>query len=174
MSKRIIALLLCLILFLTAIPVSTSAAQTLTITNQPQNAYVSEGEVAKTTVTAQGDGLQYQWYVKTAGSADFVKSSVTKKAYSFTMSAKSSGRQAYCVITDQHGNTVTTDTVTMKIPVPLKILSQPANSYVETGKRAVTSVIAQGEDLQYQWYLKMPARASSICPLLTATNTQLP
>ena len=154
MSKRIIALLLCLILFLTAIPVSTSAAQTLTITNQPQNAYVSEGEVAKTTVTAQGDGLQYQWYVKTAGSADFVKSSVTKKAYSFTMSAKSSGRQAYCVITDQHGNTVTTDTVTMKIPVPLKILSQPANSYVETGKRAVTSVIAQGEDLQYQWYLK--------------------
>ena len=154
MSKRIIALLLCLILFLTAIPVSTSAAQTLTITNQPQNAYVSEGEVAKTTVTAQGDGLQYQWYVKTAGSADFVKSSVTKKAYSFTMSAKSSGRQAYCVITDQHGNTVTTDTVTMKIPVPLKILSQPANSYAETGKRAVTSVIAQGEDLQYQWYLK--------------------
>lgn len=154
MSKRIIALLLCLILFLTAIPVSTSAAQTLSITNQPQNAYVSEGEVAKTTVTAQGDGLQYQWYVKTAGSADFVKSSVTKKAYSFTMSAKSSGRQAYCVITDQHGNTVTTDTVTMKIPVPLKILSQPANSYVETGKRAVTSVIAQGEDLQYQWYLK--------------------
>lgn len=154
MSKRIIALLLCLILFLTAIPVSTNAAQTLTITNQPQNAYVSEGEVAKTTVTAQGDGLQYQWYVKTAGSADFVKSSVTKKAYSFTMSAKSSGRQAYCVITDQHGNTVTTNTVTMKIPVPLKILSQPANSYVETGKRAVTSVIAQGEDLQYQWYLK--------------------
>ena len=154
MSKRIIALLLCLILFLTAIPVSTNAAQTLTITNQPQNAYVSEGEVAKITVTAQGDGLQYQWYVKTAGSADFVKSSVTKKAYSFTMSAKSSGRQAYCVITDQHGNTVTTDTVTMKIPVPLKILSQPANSYVETGKRAVTSVIAQGEDLQYQWYLK--------------------
>lgn len=154
MSKRIIALLLCLILFLTAIPVSTNAAQTLTITNQPQNAYVSEGEVAKTTVTAQGDGLQYQWYVKTAGSADFVKSSVTKKAYSFTMSAKSSGRQAYCVITDQHGNTVTTDTVTMKIPVPLKILSQPANSYAETGKRAVTSVIAQGEDLQYQWYLK--------------------
>ena len=154
MSKRIIALLLCLILFLTAIPVSTNAAQTLTITNQPQNAYVSEGEVAKTTVTAQGDGLQYQWYVKTAGSADFVKSSVTKKAYSFTMSAKSSGRQAYCVITDQHGNTATTDTVTMKIPVPLKILSQPANSYAETGKRAVTSVIAQGEDLQYQWYLK--------------------
>ena len=154
MSKRIIALLLCLILFLTAIPVSTNAAQTLTITNQPQNAYVSEGEVAKITVTAQGDGLQYQWYVKTAGSTDFVKSSVTKKAYSFTMSAKSSGRQAYCVITDQHGNTVTTDTVTMKIPVPLKILSQPANSYVETGKRAVTSVIAQGEDLQYQWYLK--------------------
>ncbi|MBQ5866458.1 MAG: polysaccharide deacetylase family protein [Oscillospiraceae bacterium] len=154
MSKRIIALLLCLILFLTAIPVSTNAAQTLTITNQPQNAYVSEGEVAKTTVTAQGDGLQYQWYVKTAGSADFVKSSVTKKAYSFTMSAKSSGRQAYCVITDQHGNTVTTNTVTMKIPVPLKILSQPANSYVETGMRAVTSVIAQGEDLQYQWYLK--------------------
>lgn len=153
-KKKITALLLCLILILTVIPVSTSAAQTLAITKQPENAYAFDGKTARTSVTAQGDDLQYQWYVKTAGATNFVKSSVTKHTYSFTMSEKSSGRQVYCVVTDGEGNSLTTDTVTMKIPTPLKILLQPNNVYVEAGEKAATSVRVQGDELQYQWYIK--------------------
>ena len=130
----------------------------LKITQQPENGYAADGETVRTSVTAKGDGLRYQWYVKTAGKSQFEKSSVQKKAYSFKISAKSSGRQVYCVITDDHGNSVTTDTVTLKIPTPLKITLQPGNGYAEDGKKAVTTVLVQGDELRYQWYLKNPGQ----------------
>ena len=151
---RFTAFLLCLILILTMVPTSVSAAQTLTITKQPTNGYASEGESAKTSITAQGDELSYQWYVKTAGKTKFEKSSVTKSVYSFTISAKSSGRQVYCVVSDKYGNSLTSDTVTLKIPTPLKIALQPGDGYAEIGEKVATSVTAQGDELTYQWFLK--------------------
>ncbi len=154
MRQRITALLLCLILILTMVPASVSAAQTLTILEQPQNGYASIGETVRTSVTAQGEDLHYQWYLKNPGDTEFKKSSVQKSFYSFTMSAASNRRQVYCVITDGQGNSVTTDTVTLKVPSPLKILMQPANRHVPEGKQALTAVVAAGDELQYQWYLK--------------------
>ena len=68
MRQRITALLLCLVILLTLIPTGVSAAKTpLSITAQPKNGYAAEGETARASVTAEGDGLEYQWYVKTAG-----------------------------------------------------------------------------------------------------------
>lgn len=130
----------------------------LKITQQPENGYAADGETVRTSVTAKGDALRYQWYVKTAGKSQFEKSSVQKKDYSFKISTKSSGRQVYCVITDDHGKSVTTDTVTLKIPTPLKITRQPGNGYAEDGKKAVTTVLVQGDELRYQWYLKNPGQ----------------
>ena len=160
MRQRITALLLCLVILLTLIPTGVSAAKTpLSITAQPQNGYAAEGETARASVTAEGDGLEYQWFVKTAGGKKFEKSSVTKAAYSFKMTAKASGRQVYCVVSDKYGNSQKTDTVTLKIPVPLKIVLQPGNAYAKNGERAVTSVSVQGDELQYQWYLKNPGQS---------------
>lgn len=154
MKLRITAFLLCLVLILTMLPPSVSAEQTLTITKQPKNTYAYEGQTAKTTVTAQGDDLSYQWYVKNPGDADFKKSTVQKMSYSFTMKASSSGRLVYCVITDGQGNSVTSDTVSLKIPTTLKILKQPNSCFGKIGETVVTSVNAQGDELRYQWYLK--------------------
>ncbi len=160
MRQRITALLLCLVILLTLIPTGVSAAKTpLSITAQPKNGYAAEGETARASVTAEGDGLEYQWFVKTAGGKKFEKSSVTKAAYSFKMTAKASGRQVYCVVSDKYGNSQKTDTVTLKIPVPLKIVLQPGNAYAKNGERAVTSVSVQGDELQYQWYLKNPGQS---------------
>ena len=160
MRQRISALLLCLVILLTLIPTGASAAKTpLSITAQPKNGYAAEGETARVSVTAEGDGLEYQWYVKTAGGKKFEKSSVTKAAYSFKMTAKASGRQVYCVVSDKYGNSQKTDTVTLKIPVPLKIVLQPGNAYAKNGERAVTTVSVQGDELQYQWYLKNPGQS---------------
>ena len=160
MRQRITALLLCLVILLTLIPTGVSAAETpLSITAQPQNGYAAEGETARASVTAEGDGLEYQWFVKTAGGKKFEKSSVTKAAYSFKMTAKASGRQVYCVVSDKYGNSQKSDTVTLKIPVPLKIVLQPGNAYAKNGERAVTSVSVQGDELQYQWYLKNPGQS---------------
>ena len=142
------------------VPVSANAAQTtLKITKQPQNGYAQAGQIASVTLSAQGDGVQYQWYLKDPGDKTFGKSSVQKNTYSFTLSARTSGRQVYCVITDDHGDSVTSKTVTLKIPTPLRITMQPNNSYVELGEKATISLTAQGDELQYQWYLQNPGQS---------------
>ena len=64
---------------------------------------------------ATGDGITYQWYIKNPGQDSFSKSSVTSATYSCKMTAKISGRQAYCKITDKYGNTVKTKTVNLYV-----------------------------------------------------------
>ena len=88
----------------------------LAITQQPTDVTVAKGAKAATTVKATGDGLKYTWYYTSGGtSTKFSKSSITSATYSTTMDATRDGRQIYCVITDQYGNTVTTNTVTLKM-----------------------------------------------------------
>ncbi len=73
------------------------------------------GSTAAFTVEAVGDGLTYQWWVKNRTASKFSRSSVTSAAYSVTLTEANSGRQLYCVVTDAYGNTVQTNTVTMRI-----------------------------------------------------------
>ena len=82
------------------------------ITDQPYSVIV--GEKAEITVGAIGDGLTYQWYYKDVGAKKFsLLSSVKSDTYSVSITKARNGRQVYCKITDQYGNTVKTDTVTM-------------------------------------------------------------
>ncbi|MBQ8345253.1 MAG: hypothetical protein IJY42_03195, partial [Clostridia bacterium] len=55
-------------------------------------------------------------------------------------------RQIYCVITDQYGNSVTSDTVTIsRPPMELTLLSQPADVTAAIGEKFSVSVKAQGD-----------------------------
>lgn len=85
----------------------------LEIVEQPSDASAAIGSVVKTKVTAVGEGLTYQWYVRNPKATSFVESSIVKATYSYTMTESKSGRKVYCVITDKYGNSVTTDTVTL-------------------------------------------------------------
>ena len=87
----------------------------ITITQQPKNAKVAADKVAKATVKVEGTGLSYQWYIKNPDGSSFSKSSCTSATYSCKMTSKISGRQAYCVITDSFGNSITTNTVTLSL-----------------------------------------------------------
>ena len=73
------------------------------------------GSKFSTKVVATGDGLKYQWYYKNASAASYTKSSVTGATYSGTMVTSWDGRQIYCIVTDQYGNSVKTNTITLKI-----------------------------------------------------------
>ena len=64
------------------------------------------------------------------------------------------GRQVYCFITDQFGNSVKTDTVTLSMKVPLKIVTQPKTGYAKMGEKVKVTVKAEGDGLSYQWYIK--------------------
>ena len=88
----------------------------LTITTQPQSVTVASGATAKVTVKASGEGLTYQWYYKNKGDSTFtLTTSFKTNTYSVQMNASRAGRQIYCVITDQYGNTVQTVTVTLNM-----------------------------------------------------------
>jgi len=88
----------------------------LEIVKQPEDVAVAEGETATVTVEVQGEGLTYKWYYKNPkGDVFFLTNSFTGDTYSVVMNTSRSGRQIYCVITDQYGNTVTTNTVTLKM-----------------------------------------------------------
>ena len=146
MTKKITALLLCLIMLLTMIPVSVSAAQTpLKITQQPKNGYAKDGKIASTTVSVQGDGVSFQWYLQNPGQEKFYESAVTSGTYSMRMTKETSGRKVYCVITDRYGNSVTSKTVELRIPSSLKITQQPENGYAADGETVRTSVTAKGD-----------------------------
>ena len=135
--------------------VTLTMANPVKIVTQPTDVTVAKGKVAKVTVQATGDGLTYQWYYKNAGASKFsLTDSFKGNSYSVSMSAARSGRQVYCVITDKYGNSVTTDTVTLTMANPVKIVTQPTDVTVAKGKVAKVTVQASGDGLTYQWYYK--------------------
>lgn len=85
------------------------------ITAQPETVTVAKGETATVMVEAVGDGLTYTWYFKNPGKKTFSKSSVKTATYATKMTAASKERQVYCVVKDKYGNTVRTNTVTLRM-----------------------------------------------------------
>ena len=124
------------------------------ITTQPKNATAPKGSTAKVTVAATGDGLTYTWYYKNAGASSFSKSSIKKANYSTTMDASVNGRQVYCVVKDQYGKSVKSNTVKLYMGNPAKITTQPKNANVTKGSAAKVTVAATGDGLTYTWYYK--------------------
>ena len=77
---------------------------------------MANGVKAVVTLTATGDGLTYEWYYKNGDVAKFRKTtSFTGNTYSVKMNEERADRQVYCVITDKYGNSVKSDTVTLKM-----------------------------------------------------------
>lgn len=157
--KKIVAFVLCVVVVFSLLPMfafATTGKTKLKITGQPVNARVELGQKATVTVDATGDGLKYQWYVRDPGSESFEKSSIRDSVYSFALTKSKNGRELYCVVSDQYGNSVTSRTVNVSTPVTLKILKQPVTSYGEVGDTVKIKVSAQGDGLKYQWYVYEP------------------
>ena len=85
------------------------------ILSQPTDVYGAKGVKFSVNFQAQGDGLTYQWYYKESYQKNFSVSSNKTSAYAYAMQNYMDGRQVYCVVTDQYGNQVTTDTVTIHV-----------------------------------------------------------
>jgi predicted DNA binding CopG/RHH family protein len=122
------------------------------ITTQPKTTYTKQGDTAKVSVKATGDGLKYQWYIKNAGTSTWKKSSVTASTYTVEMSSGSKNRQVYCVVTNKYGISVKTNTVTLRMAAT--VTKQPTTAYASNGERISTTVKAAGDGLTYQWYVR--------------------
>ena len=123
------------------------------ITSQPKSVTASAGEMVKFSVEATGDGLEYKWYYKNAGSSSWKVGSSTAASYETEMKADRDGRQIYCKVTDAYGNVVKSKTVTMNLPVA-KITTQPKSATVAAGDKATFTIKATGDGLTYQWQYK--------------------
>lgn len=123
------------------------------ILSQPQSVCVSYGKTAKVSIQATGDDLTYNWYYKDKGMSAFKLTSAFKgDTYSIAMNATRNGRQVYCVVTDQYGQSVTSDIATLSMKA--RIATQPKSVQVAKGKTAKVTVKAEGEGLTYKWYYK--------------------
>ncbi len=130
----------------------------LSILTQPVDYTGPVGSRASFTVAAEGEGLSYQWYVKSRTATKFSKSSVVSAVYSVTLTEANAGRQLYCVVSDAEGNAVRTNTVTMTLGPAFTVA--PLADYVgPEGSTASFTAAADGEGCSYQWYVKKPTAA---------------
>ena len=149
--------------------------KTLTITKQPVDVSAQAGATASVSVQATGNSVQYVWHVKQPGESAFAASTVKDATYTLNMSEVNNGTQVYCVLSDCHGNTLTSNTVTFSLeeetPAPsITVTKQPQNVVVAIGERAATSVEAEGEGLTYKWYYKDKGDSDWSVSTLTGTT----
>ena len=130
----------------------------IVIIQQPTDGEAKLGERYYVEVIAEGEGLTYQWYFRNAGNDVWYKSGVTDSTYDDVMTKARMNREVYCVITDSHGNSVTTETATLiaiKSADPA-ITVQPQSVNANYGDRFTVTVEAVGDGLTYQWYYLDP------------------
>ncbi len=118
----------------------------------PANVSAYYNEKVSTTVTAKGCGLVYQWYERNKGAKYWTKSRIKGATYSCEITPDVCGREFYCVITDAFGKRLRTRTASMGLNI--KVLIQPTNDCVAYGETAKSKVVAGGEGLSYQWFVR--------------------
>ena len=131
-------------------PATLTVTEQLKITTQPADYTGAVNSTAKFTVEATGDGLSYQWQYSDNGGKTWLASSLKTATYSAKLTAEKDGRMVRCIVTDQYGNSVTSDAAKMTVAT-LSILAQPANYTGALNSTAKFAVMAEGDGLKYQW-----------------------
>ena len=102
------------------VSVMSTNAQTLQITDQPDDYYGTDGDTATFKVTATGSGLTYKWEYSDTDGLYWWDSSAQGAATDTLRIAYASGRVGYlyrCIITDAGGNTVTSRPAEIKAAI---------------------------------------------------------
>lgn len=131
---------------------TVSEREACAITAQPVNFVGRSGATATFTVKASGSNLTYQWQLSDDQGKTWRNSSIKTANYATTLSAKNDGRYVRCVVTDQYGNSATSNAASMSIHGPV-ITSQPADVTALSGSTVKLTVKANGSGLTYQWQL---------------------
>jgi chitodextrinase len=135
----------------TASATTASGAVAPSITTQPANQSVSEGQTATFAVTASGTApLGYQWR---RGSTNI--SGATSASYTTPATQASDNGATFSVVVSNSAGSVTSNIATLTVAakvVPPTITTQPSNQTVTMGATATFAVSASGSSpLSYQW-----------------------
>lgn len=126
----------------------------LSITREPVDAEVRNGEMASFAVRTKGNVNSFQWYYRTGPKAKWIEiESGTTAVLTFTAKPAMDGYQYVCNIENDYG-TLTTDVVTLTLELyPPTIDTQPKDVEVISGETATFTVKATDADA-YQWYYR--------------------
>ena len=130
-----------------------SAKDTIVITTQPADVTAANGSTVTVKVTASGVGLSYGWQLSDDQGKTWRSSSVKTSYYATTLTEQNNGRYLRCIITNQDGHSVTSDTAVIRVKEAITITAQPKDITGHVGDSVKTSVKATGEGLSYQWQL---------------------
>ncbi len=138
----------------------------LEITSQPEDYTGSIGDEVSFTVEAVGDELSYQWQYSSDGGNTWGNSGLPGNKTATLSTELTEARLRYlfrCVVTDENGDSVTSDAVRMikeEPAVELAITAQPENYVGQVGDTVSFTVEAAGNDLSYQWQFSSDAGAT--------------
>ncbi|MBR4863253.1 MAG: hypothetical protein IKU07_01650, partial [Oscillospiraceae bacterium] len=144
-----------------------------TIVKQPKATHAYDGETAVFTVEATGDGLTYQWQYSRNGSTWYYTGMTGAKTAQLTVDATMArnGYQYRCVVTDEYGTTVTSEAVIMTVTRKTVATSGPEDKAVANGGIAKFTVVAEGEELTYQWQYCRTGSSKWVNTTMTGYNT---
>ncbi len=149
--------------YLTADPVTairTSASvEAPAITAQPKTKAAASGKTVTFTVTAQGQGLKYQWYYQDRDGFDWIRmGGKTSAKLSVTAKASKNGWRYRCEVTGD-GGSVCTEYAALRVVKKPAVTLQPGSVTVKAGKKVTFKVKASGGCLSFQWYYQKKGTA---------------
>ena len=129
----------------------------LQILSISDNAYGKTGTSVTFHVEAVGDGtVSYQWQYKLAGSNKWkspAQASAKTADYTFALKPSYDNIEVHCIVTDQAGNSVVSET---RVANVFAVTGQPVSAAATEGLTVNFDVTAIGQGLSYQWYFKRP------------------
>ncbi|MBR4342301.1 MAG: leucine-rich repeat domain-containing protein, partial [Lachnospiraceae bacterium] len=161
---------------------ATSKAATLkvksstTITSQPQNVTAVENTTVQFSVSANGEGLKYQWQTSKNNGQTWVNSSMSgckTNTLNVVAIADRNGYMFRCVITDKNNISIESNAakLTVTSQSELKITSQPADVTTPADATVQFSVTASGTGLKYQWQTSKDGGSTWVNSGMSGYNT---
>lgn len=123
------------------------------ITTQPTDVTLCEGQNAVFSVTASGSANTYQWEVSTDGGATWTSTGVTTSTLTLNSVTAALNNNQYRVIVFSCAAPVVSNSATLSITELVTVTAQPANVTACEGNDAVFEITVSGDNPQYQWQI---------------------
>ncbi|MCD8150501.1 MAG: NlpC/P60 family protein, partial [Clostridiales bacterium] len=130
---------------------ATLSISSISITVQPEDWTGSIGSLSYFYVEAEGTDLTYQWQFSSNGGTTWTNSSTTGKVYRTTIRESYDGRLFRCMIYNEDGDTVYSNTAQLLASDAFAIVVQPEDQYGAFGETVYFHVQVGGTDVTYQW-----------------------
>ena len=128
-------------------------AGTPLITLDPQSTAAKAGERMRFSVKANGDGLQYQWYLKNRNPIGWSPlREETGDVLILPATKALSGSEVRCRVTDSDGHSALSQPAEITVNDKIGITLQPKDTTVGSGEPVVLRVATQAGSERFQWY----------------------